>query len=37
MPNQNPEQIANDIIENLEAGLESFKEILVKLNGKRLG
>ena len=29
-----PEQIANDIIENLEAGLESFREIMVKLNSK---
>lgn len=29
-----PEEIANDIIENLEAGLESFREIMVKLNAK---
>jgi len=26
--------IAEDIIENLEAGLESFREIMVKLNSK---
>jgi len=29
-----PEEIANDIIENLEAGLESFREIMVKLGVK---
>jgi type I restriction enzyme M protein len=29
-----PEEIAQDIIENLEAGLESFREIMVKLNVK---
>ncbi|NJO68997.1 MAG: N-6 DNA methylase, partial [Bacteroidetes bacterium] len=29
-----PEEIAEDIIENLEAGLESFREIMVKLGGK---
>lgn len=29
-----PETIAEDIIQNLEAGLESFKEIMVKLNAK---
>jgi len=34
MPNQNPETIAEDIIENLEAGLESFREIMIKLNSK---
>ena len=27
-----PETIAEDIIENLEAGLVSFREIMVKLN-----
>ena len=27
-----PETIAEDIIENLEAGLESFREIMIKLN-----
>ncbi len=26
-----PETIAEDIIENLEAGLESFREIMIKL------
>jgi type I restriction enzyme M protein len=30
-----PEEIAQDIIENLEAGLESFREIMVKLNGNK--
>ena len=29
-----PEDLAADIIENLEAGLESFREIMVKLNTK---
>lgn len=29
-----PETLAEDIIENLEAGLESFREIMVKLNSK---
>ncbi len=29
-----PEDLAADIIENLEAGLESFREIMVKLNSK---
>jgi len=29
-----PDVIASEIIENLEAGLASFKEIMVKLNGK---
>jgi len=29
-----PETIAEDIIENLEAGLESFREIMLKLNTK---
>jgi type I restriction enzyme M protein len=28
-----PDVLAGDIIENLEAGLESFKEIMEKLNG----
>jgi type I restriction enzyme M protein len=29
-----PEEIAEDIIENLEAGLESFREIMATLNAK---
>ena len=29
-----PETIAEDIIENLEAGLESFREIMIKLSSK---
>ena len=29
-----PDVLANDIIENLEAGIESFKEIMVTINGK---
>ncbi len=29
-----PEDIAADIVENLEAGLESFREVLLKLNPK---
>jgi len=29
-----PDVLANDIIENLEAGLESFREIMLALNGK---
>lgn len=29
-----PEDLASDIIENLEAGLESFREIMIKLNTK---
>ena len=29
-----PEELAEDIIENLEAGLESFREIMVKLSTK---
>lgn len=29
-----PETIAEEIVENLEAGLESFREIMVKLNSK---
>jgi len=29
-----PDVLANDIIENLEAGLESFREIMVALNKK---
>lgn len=29
-----PDVIAEDIIENLEAGLESFREIMLKLNSK---
>jgi type I restriction enzyme M protein len=28
-----PESIAEEIIENLEAGLDSFRQIMVKLNG----
>jgi type I restriction enzyme M protein len=28
-----PDEIAAEIIENLEAGLESFRGIMVKLNG----
>lgn len=30
-----PDEIATDIVENLEAGLLSFKEIIVALNGKQ--
>ena len=30
-----PDILANEIVENLEAGLESFKEIIESLNGKR--
>jgi type I restriction enzyme M protein len=29
-----PDVLANEIIENLEAGLESFREIMLNLNGK---
>jgi type I restriction enzyme M protein len=29
-----PEDLAADIIENLEAGLESFREIMATLSGK---
>jgi len=29
-----PESIAEDIIENLEASLESFREIMIKLSSK---
>jgi hypothetical protein len=29
-----PDVLAADIIENLEAGLESFREIMIKLNSK---
>ena len=29
-----PDLLANDIIENLEAAVESFKEIMVTINGK---
>ena len=29
-----PDVLANDIIENLEAGIESFKVIMEKLNNK---
>ena len=29
-----PDVLANDIIENLEAAVESFKEIMVTINGK---
>ncbi len=29
-----PDILANDIIENLEAAVESFKEIMVTINGK---
>ena len=29
-----PDVLANDIIENLEAGIESFKEIMLSINGK---
>jgi hypothetical protein len=29
-----PDELANDIIENLEAGIESFKEIMMALNGR---
>lgn len=30
-----PDMLAGGIIENLEAGLESFREIMEKINGKR--
>ncbi len=30
-----PDVLANEIVENLEAGLESFKEIIESLNGKK--
>jgi type I restriction enzyme M protein len=29
-----PDVLANDIIENLEAGIESFKEIMATINAK---
>ena len=29
-----PDLLANDIIENLKAGIESFEEIMVTINGK---
>ena len=32
-----PDVLAADIIENLEAGLESFKEIMIKLNSNKDG
>ena len=33
--NQNPEQIARDkIIENIESGLNAFREIMETINGK---
>ena len=31
-----PDILANDIIENLEAGIESFKEIMVSINSGKL-
>ena len=30
-----PDVLAGDIIENLEAGLESFREIMATINGKK--
>ena len=30
-----PDVLAGDIIENLEAGLESFREIMASINGKK--
>ena len=30
-----PDVLANDIIENLEAGLESFREIMQSINGRK--
>ena len=30
-----PDVLAGDIIENLEAGLESFREIMAAINGKK--
>lgn len=30
-----PDVLANDIIENLEAGLESFRAIMQSINGKK--
>lgn len=30
-----PDLLANEIIENIEAGLESFREIMVSLNGSK--
>jgi hypothetical protein len=32
--NQNPDELAEEIVENLEAGIESFKAITVSLNKK---
>ena len=29
-----PDVLANDIIENLESGIESFKEIMLTITGK---
>ena len=29
-----PDELANEIIENLEAGLESFKSVIISINGK---
>lgn len=30
-----PDVLAGEIIENLEAGLESFRQIMVEINGKK--
>lgn len=30
-----PDELAGDIIENLEAGLESFREIMQSINGRK--
>ena len=30
--NQNPDILANEIIENIESGLSSFKEIMENIN-----
>jgi type I restriction enzyme M protein len=30
-----PDELAEDIVENLEAGLASFKVIIASLNGKK--
>jgi type I restriction enzyme M protein len=30
-----PDVLAGDIIENLDAGLESFRQIMVEINGKK--
>jgi type I restriction enzyme M protein len=29
-----PDELANEIIENLEAGLESFKSVIASINGE---